>query len=144
MTKKRYKRWRIERYGCSKGNLQKLIAIFGCIGYNKDRASLGGGDAAVSTLSLNEVKAIVKELLERYHAEYALLFGSYARGDATPDSDIDVIIVGGKNFVPRNIFALAEDLREMTGRDADVFEMREVNAGTPFYESVMREGIRIA
>lgn len=98
----------------------------------------------MSTLSLNEVKAIVKELLERYHAEYALLFGSYARGDATPDSDIDVIIVGGENFVPRNIFALAEDLREMTGREADVFEMREVDTGTPFYESVMREGIRIA
>ena len=46
--------------------------------------------------------------------------------------------------MPRNIFALAEDLREMTGRDADVFEMREVDTGTPFYESVMREGIRIA
>lgn len=98
----------------------------------------------MSTLSLNEIKTIVKELLERYHAEYALLFGSYARGDATSDSDIDVIIVGGKNFVPRNIFALAEDLREMTGLDADVFEMREVDTGTPFYESVMREGIRIA
>lgn len=98
----------------------------------------------MSTLSLNEIKTIVKELLERYHAEYALLFGSYARGDATSDSDIDVIIVGGKNFVPRNIFALAEDLREMTERDADVFEMREVDTGTPFYESVMREGIRIA
>ena len=98
----------------------------------------------MSTLSLNEIKTIVKELLERYHAEYALLFGSYARGDATSDSDIDVIIVGGKNFVPRNIFALAEDLREKTGLDADVFEMREVDTGTPFYESVMREGIRIA
>lgn len=98
----------------------------------------------MSTLSLSEVKAVVKELLKRYHAEYALLFGSYARGDATPDSDIDIIIVGGKDFVPRNIFALAEDLREMTGRNADVFEMREVNTGMPFYESVMKEGIRIA
>lgn len=98
----------------------------------------------MSTLSLSEVKAVVKELLKRYHAEYALLFGSYVRGDATPDSDIDIIIVGGKDFVPRNIFALAEDLREMTGRNADVFEMREVNTGTPFYESVMKEGIRIA
>ena len=97
----------------------------------------------MSTLSLSEIKAVVKELLKRYHAEYALL-GSYARGDATPDSDIDIIIVGGKDFVPRNIFALAEDLREMTGRNADVFEMREVNTGTPFYESVMKEGIRIA
>ena len=98
----------------------------------------------MSTLSLSEVKAVVKELLKRYHAEYALLFGSYARGDAAPDSDIDIIIVGGKDFVPRNIFALAEDLREMTGRNADVFEMREVNTGTPCYESVMKEGIRIA
>ena len=44
----------------------------------------------MSTLSLSEVKAVVKELLKRYHAEYALLFGSYARGDATPDSDIDM------------------------------------------------------
>ena len=57
---------------------------------------------------------------------------------------MDIIIVGGKDFVPRNIFALAENLREMTERSADVFEMREVNTGTPFYESVMREGIRIA
>ena len=58
----------------------------------------------MSTLSLSEVKAVVKELLKRYHAEYALLFGSYARGDATPDSDIDIIIVGGKDFVPRKGF----------------------------------------
>lgn len=95
-------------------------------------------------LTVNEIRTIVKELLERYHAEYALLFGSYARGDATPDSDVDIIVVGGKEFVPHDIFALAEDLREMTGRSADVFEMREVNKGTPFYETVMKEGIRIA
>ena len=38
-----------------------------------------GGGTAMSTLSLSEVKAVVKELLKRYHAEYALLFGSYAR-----------------------------------------------------------------
>ena len=98
----------------------------------------------MGTPELDEIKSGVKELLNRYHAEYALLFGSYARGEATPESDIDIVIIGGKNFVPRNIFALAEVLREMTGRDADVFEIREVNTGTPFYESVMREGIRIA
>lgn len=98
----------------------------------------------MGTLALDEIKSVVKELLKRYNAEYALLFGSYARGEATPESDIDIVIIGGKNFVPRNIFALAEDLREMTGRDADVFEIREVNTGTPFYESVMKEGIRIA
>ena len=57
----------------------------------------------MSTLSLNEVKAIVKELLERYHAEYALLFGSYARGDADEKSDIDLRVDGGQLG---NLFAL--------------------------------------
>ena len=98
----------------------------------------------MSVLSLDEIRNIVKALLQKYRAEYALLFGSYARGEATPDSDIDIIIVGGENFTPRNIFALAEDLREMSGRDADVFELREINHGSPFYESVMKEGIKIA
>ena len=98
----------------------------------------------MNTLALQEVKSLVKSLLVKYSAEYALLFGSYARGEATPESDIDLIVVGGENFIPRNIFALAEELRELSGRNADVFEMREVNVGTPFYESVMREGIRIA
>ena len=98
----------------------------------------------MNTLTPDEIKIIVKELLKRYHAEYALLFGSYARGDASPESDIDIVVIGGKDFIPRDIFALAEDLREMSGRNADVFEIREINAGTPFYESVMKEGIRIA
>lgn len=98
----------------------------------------------MSVLTFQEIELIVKSLLAKYNAEYALLFGSYARGDATPESDIDMIVVGGERFIARNIFALAEDLRELTGRNADVFEMREVNKGTPFYESIMREGIRIA
>ena len=98
----------------------------------------------MSVLSIDEIRNIVKALLQKYRAEYALLFGSYARGEATPDSDIDIIIVGGENFMPRNIFALAEDLREMSGRDADVFELREINHGSPFYESVMKEGVKIA
>ena len=42
--------------------------------------------------------ATTKSLLVRYNAEYALLFGSYARGEETPDSDIDVVVFGGKDF----------------------------------------------
>ena len=98
----------------------------------------------MSVLSMAEIEAVIKQLLRKYSAEYALLFGSYARGDATPLSDIDIVVVGGHSFVGKNIFALAEDLRELTGKDADVFELREVNKNTPFYDSVMREGIKIA
>ena len=39
------------------------------------------------------------------------LFGSYARGDANENSDLDFLVFGGKNFKLTNIFALAEELR---------------------------------
>lgn len=95
-------------------------------------------------LPITTIEEAIRRLLDRYHAEYALLFGSYARGDATEDSDIDVVVFGGAQFSKRDIFAFAEDLRVLTGKDVDAFEICEVNIGTPFYEAVMREGKRIA
>lgn len=91
-----------------------------------------------------EIENFIKILLDRYNAEYALLFGSYARGEETNDSDIDVVVYGGKNFKKSNIFAFAEELRKMTGKSVDAFEICEVNKGTLFYENMLREGIKIA
>lgn len=92
----------------------------------------------------SDIENTIKALLVRYNAEYALLFGSYARGEETPDSDIDVVVFGGENFKKSNIFAFAEELREALGKDADVFEISEVNKGTPFYDNLMKEGVKIA
>ena len=98
----------------------------------------------MGTLSYPELEATIRLLLKKYHAEYALLFGSYARGEATPNSDIDLVVVGGPGFRARDIFALGEERRQLTRKDADVFELRELNTGTPFYNTVMQEGVRIA
>lgn len=95
-------------------------------------------------MNVAEIETCIKELVRRYHAEYALLFGSYARGDATPESDVDVVVIGGADFKKMNIFAFAEDLRAMTGKAVDAFEICEIDKGTPFYDAVMREGKRIA
>lgn len=95
-------------------------------------------------LTRAEIEQSIRALLVKYNAEYALLFGSYARGEETPDSDVDVVVFGGRNFKKSNIFAFAEDLRQMVDKDADVFEICEVDKNTPFYNSVMQEGIRIA
>lgn len=91
-----------------------------------------------------DVEISIKELLVRYNAEYALLFGSYARGEETEESDIDVLVFGGENFKKSNIFAFAEELRQMTGKSVDAFEICEVDRSTPFYDNVIKEGIKIA
>ena len=83
----------------------------------------------------SEIFAVVRQLLKKYHAESAILFGSYARQEADAASDIDLIVVGGSKFDPTDIFCIAA---------VDVYELREVNAGSAFYHTIMEEGVRIA
>lgn len=91
-----------------------------------------------------EIENSIKTLLKRYNAEYALLFGSYARGEETSESDIDVVVFGGESFKKTDIFAFGEELREMLGKNVDAFEICEVNKETPFYDNLIKEGIKIA
>ena len=98
----------------------------------------------MEVLTRSALETAIRALLKKYHAEYALLFGSYARGEATASSDIDLVVVGGVNFRARDIFSFGEELRQLTHKDVDAFELRELNVGTPFYETVMQEGVRIA
>lgn len=94
--------------------------------------------------SKEELSAIISSLLEKYNAQQAILFGSYARQEAGVSSDIDLIVVGGEAFEPTDVFALADDLHRMTGKNVDVYELSEINSGTEFYDTILAEGVRIA
>lgn len=95
-------------------------------------------------LSRQEIERCIKILLRKYHADYAVLFGSYAREEADEDSDIDVIVFGGDGFRARDIFAFGEELRELTQKKVDAFEIREIDRDTELYRHILREGVRIA
>jgi predicted nucleotidyltransferase len=41
----------------------------------------------------SEIESITAQLVEKYKPEKIILFGSAARGDATPDSDADFLII---------------------------------------------------
>ena len=40
-----------------------------------------------------EIKKMVELIVERFHPEKVILFGSHARGEAGPDSDVDLLVV---------------------------------------------------
>lgn len=94
--------------------------------------------------SREELAAIIVPLLRKYHAERAILFGSYAREQATQDSDIDVVIIGGSAFDPTDVFCIADELYRHTGKAVDVYELREIDTGSPFYDAIFSEGVQIA
>lgn len=94
-------------------------------------------------LTLEQIKYYVKTLFEKYNIEKAILFGSYARNEATPESDIDIIIIGNNNFEVFDIFAIGEELRTLTGKKVDAYEISEINKNSDIYISIMKEGVEI-
>ena len=71
-------------------------------------------------LQLHEIRDAVTDLGVRYGIDAAWLFGSYARGDATPESDVDLRIEQGNL---RGFFALSGlrlALQEQLGANVDL------------------------
>ena len=55
----------------------------------------------------------------------AWLFGSFARGEETPQSDVDILIVPDRSGKPFTLFTLGGmymDLKELLGREIDLVE----------------------
>lgn len=97
-----------------------------------------------SVLTLEEIIETVKPIARRYKIQKIYLFGSYARGEATSNSDLDFLVFGGTEFKLTSIFALGEELREAFGKAVDVFEITEVNQDSEFYRKIMKERLAVA
>ena len=95
-------------------------------------------------LTLENIVRLVKPIAEKYHVQEIYLFGSYARGEADMDSDLDFLVYGGENFKLTMIFALAEDLREALNKRVEVFEIHEINIDSEFYNTIMKERLLVA
>lgn len=69
--------------------------------------------------TIDEIKEIVTILAARYGADRIYLFGSYARGDANKDSDIDLRIDKGA-IRGLQMGGLAADLEDALGIPVDL------------------------
>jgi len=77
--------------------------------------------------SIEEIRDIVKDVAQQYGVERVWLFGSYARGEARPDSDIDLRIDKGRI---RGLFQLSgfhSDIEEKLNTRVDVLTTESLN-----------------
>jgi predicted nucleotidyltransferase len=49
------------------------------------------------------IREMVRRVVEGFHPEMIVLFGSHARGDAGPDSDVDLLVVMPVNGSKRDL-----------------------------------------
>jgi predicted nucleotidyltransferase len=49
--------------------------------------------AARKTTAEADIDGLVQRIVKRFHPQQVILFGSHARGEAGPDSDVDLLVV---------------------------------------------------
>ena len=98
------------------------------------------------------LKKLKKGLIEIYgeQVDRILLYGSRARGDERPDSDIDILVVLKDDFNYSEMLRLSSDLAASLSLENDVvisraFVSREQfeNRQTPFLMNVRREAVPV-
>jgi len=70
--------------------------------------------------TIAEIKSKITSPARRYGIEKAYLFGSYARGEAERESDIDICIEKGKLRTLFELSGFCQDLEETLGNKVDV------------------------
>ena len=72
---------------------------------------------------LDYLKNHYQEFQEKYNIEQIGLFGSYARDEATEDSDIDIFVKMPGTL--GNYIGIKEDLEDAFKKEVDIIRMRE-------------------
>ena len=63
-------------------------------------------------ITLVDISAAVSRVLSRYDVREVYLFGSFARGEQTPDSDIDLRLVCGETMTFGTLYELSLELEK--------------------------------
>lgn len=95
--------------------------------------------------SMNEIRAVARRIGREFRPRQVILFGSHARGTATEDSDVDLLVI--MPFQGRPVYKAVEirlTLHVSFGIDLLVRTPEMVRArlamGDCFMEEILREG----
>jgi len=93
-------------------------------------------------ITLVDISAAVSRVLSRYDVREAYLFGSFARGEQTPDSDIDLRLVCGETMTFGTLYELSLELEEELGRDVEIVNPPE-HMRPAFRKSIEKDEVRL-
>jgi predicted nucleotidyltransferase len=75
---------------------------------------------------IEQIKKLAVPILQRYGVKRAGLFGSWARGDMTGSSDIDILVKTGENMSLFEFVHLKHELEDALERQIDLVEYQTI------------------
>jgi predicted nucleotidyltransferase len=71
---------------------------------------------------MEQYRQLILPVLKRYFIKRAAIFGSFAIGNITSDSDIDLLIEPEKDFTLFKMLQLEDEISELIKRKVDLVE----------------------
>ena len=78
-------------------------------------------------MDIEQIKKIATPILKRHDTEFAGIFGSYARGEANKESDIDILVRFSKPLSLIEVIGLERKLSEALGIKTEVVTQKSLN-----------------
>ena len=98
-------------------------------------------DETHGILTLEQIQNTCVDVFQKYDIEYCYLFGSYAKGKATENSDVDLLIatpMSGMKF-----YDLVEAIREALHKKVDILNREQLNNNPQLINEILKDGIKI-
>lgn len=95
---------------------------------------------AKGVLSLDDIAVMVGPVARRYGVPKVYVYGSYARGEADGDSDIDLCIESGRIKDCLELGHSETDLEDVLGKDVDI---TTTGASEEFIDSIREDMVLI-
>ena len=92
-------------------------------------------------LTIEDIRTRLAAVFEAEPIFKAILFGSYARGEATEDSDVDIVIDSRGHLLNMNFYGVLHDITELLGKKVDLIELAEVREDSPILTELKERGV---
>lgn len=92
------------------------------------------------SVSIEKIKEIITPILGSYPVNKAILFGSYAKREATNSSDIDIFIDTNNKLKGLDFIGLLENLVEALGKDVDLIDKSHIEPDSLIYQEIENGG----
>ena len=94
-------------------------------------------------ISPSDISIAGSRVLAQYDVSEAYLFGSFARGEQTPDSDIDLRLVCGNTITFGTLYELSHELEKKLGRKVDIVTNPPEHMRPSFRKSIEQEEVLV-
>lgn len=88
-----------------------------------------------------QIKNILYPVFKEHHVHRALLFGSYGKGAAKAESDVDIVVDSGLRGL--SFYGLLEDVVTSLDKKVDLLDVTQIMPESEIDKEIKRTGVLI-